>query len=118
VKDKYLPKLITGELIGCFGLTEPNVGSDPSSMQTVCQKQKNGSYKLNGSKNWITNSPIADIFIIWAKDISDNKIKGFVLDKEMKGISAPSIEGKMSLEISETGMIFLEDVIVPAENQL
>lgn len=98
LKDKYLPELMAGEAVGCFGLTEPNVGSDPSSMLTKAEQQKDGSWILNGSKNWITNSPIADIFVIWAKDVKDGKIKGFVVDKRIhEGVEAPSIEGKMSL---------------------
>lgn len=88
---------MSGDIIGCFGLTEPNVGSDPNNMSTKAIKQSDGSYILNGSKNWITNSPIADIFVVWAKD-ENQKLKGFVLDKhEMEGIEAPSIDGKMSL---------------------
>lgn len=121
-KEKYLPKLATGELIGCFGLTEPDHGSDPGSMVTRATKTSAG-YSLSGSKNWITNSPIADIFIVWAKvfgdsDIPDGTIKGFILEKGMKGLSAPKIEGKMSLRASVTGMIMMSDVAVPAENML
>ncbi|KAG0224412.1 hypothetical protein BGW41_005135 [Actinomortierella wolfii] len=102
-KEKWLPKLAKGELVGCFGLTEPNHGSDPGSMETVARKV-NGHYVLNGSKTWITNSPIADVFVVWAKDLSDGgKIKGFVLEKGMKGLSAPKIEGKFSLRASVTG---------------
>ena len=114
-KEKYLPGLASGDLIGCFGLTEPDHGSDPSGMKT--RAQWNGShYILNGSKNWITNSPIADVFIIWAK--LDGVIKGFILDRTMKGIQTPEIHGKLSLRASKTGMIFLEDVMVPKENVL
>jgi glutaryl-CoA dehydrogenase len=116
-KKKYLPKLATGEYIGCFGLTEPNHGSDPSSMTTRATKLKDGSYVLNGSKNWITNSPIADIFIIWAKDDTGD-IRGFILEKNMKGLTTPKIQGKFSLRASITGMIFMEDVQVPAANIL
>lgn len=112
-KEKYLPKLAKGELIGCFGLTEPDHGSDPSSMITRAVKT-NGGFILNGAKNWITNSPIADIFVVWAK--LDDKIRGFVLEKGMKGLTAPKIEGKMSLRASETGMISMQDVFVPEEN--
>jgi len=112
-KQKYLPKLATGELIGCFGLTEPDHGSDPGSMITRATKTKDG-YILNGAKNWITNSPIADVFVIWAK--LDNVIRGFVLEKGMKGLTAPKIEGKMSLRASITGMISMQDVHVPEEN--
>jgi glutaryl-CoA dehydrogenase len=115
-REKYLPKLASGDDIGCFGLTEPDHGSDPSGMKT--RAHWNGfNYVLNGSKNWITNSPIADIFIIWAKD-DDGKIKGFILDRTMKGIQTPIIHGKLSLRSSKTGMIFMEDVHVPKENML
>ena len=115
-KDKYLPELAKGNLIGCFGLTEPDHGSDPSGMKTRAVF-KDGNYILNGSKNWITNSPIADVFIIWAKD-DNNDIRGFILEKEMKGLSCPKIEGKFSLRTSNTGMIFMDNVIVPKENVL
>ena len=114
-KQKYLPELAKGKLIGCFGLTEPNHGSDPGSMETRARKQKDGSYILSGSKNWITNSPIADVFVIWAKD-DEGDIRGFVLEKGMKGLTAPKIEGKFSLRASTTGMIFMDDVTVPAAN--
>jgi glutaryl-CoA dehydrogenase len=117
VKDKYLPRLMAGEIVGCFGLTEPNSGSDPGSMSTRAKLTPKGSYILNGAKNWITNSPIADVFVVWAKD-ETGVIRGFVLDKDMAGIVAPTIEGKLSLCASETGMIMLEDVEVPAENVL
>lgn len=116
-KAKYLPELASGKMVGCFGLTEPNHGSDPSSMETRAKKQSDGSWILNGSKNWITNSPIADVFIIWAKD-DEGIIRGFILEKDMKGLSAPKIEGKFSLRASTTGMIFMEDVHVPAGQQL
>ena len=116
-KEKYLPSLAKGETIGCFGLTEPNHGSDPSGMETRARKQPDGSFLLSGAKNWITNSPIADVFIIWAKD-DDNVIRGFILEKEMEGLSAPKIDGKFSLRASTTGMIFMDDVKVPAENML
>jgi glutaryl-CoA dehydrogenase len=115
-KDKYLPELAKGNLIGCFGLTEPDHGSDPSGMKTRAVF-KDGNYILNGSKNWITNSPIADVFIIWAKD-EKNDIRGFILEKDMKGLSCPKIEGKFSLRTSNTGMIFMDNVIVPKENML
>lgn len=115
-KEKYLPELAKGNMIGCFGLTEPDHGSDPSGMKTNAVL-KDGSYVLNGSKNWITNSPIADIFIIWAKD-EYNDIRGFILEKDMKGISCPKIQGKFSLRTSVTGMIFMDNVIVPKENML
>ena len=115
-KDKYLPELAKGNLIGCFGLTEPDHGSDPSGMKTKAVL-KDGNYILNGSKNWITNSPIADVLIIWAKD-ENNDIKGFILEKNMKGLSCPKIEGKFSLRTSNTGMIFMDNVVVPKENML
>ena len=117
-KEKYLPKLAKGEFIGCFGLTEADAGSDPSSMLTTAKKVDDG-YVLNGSKMWISNSPIADIFIIWAKSQAhDNKIKGFILEKGMKGLSAPVIEGKMSLRASITGEIILENVHVSNDHIL
>lgn len=115
-KDRFLPGLAKGDLIGCFGLTEPDHGSDPSGMKTKAIL-KDGNYILNGSKNWITNSPIADVFIIWAKD-ENNDIRGFILEKEMKGLSCPKIEGKFSLRASNTGMIFMDNVVVPKENIL
>ena len=115
-KDKYLPKLAKGELIGCFGLTEPDHGSDPSGMKTRARFDGD-NYILNGSKNWITNSPIADIFIVWAKD-EHNIIRGFILEKGMTGLSAPKIEGKFSLRASNTGMIFMDNVMVPKENMI
>lgn len=119
LKDKYLPGLIDGSMVGAFGLTEPNHGSDPGSMlsRAVKAKEKPGFWKLSGSKNWITNSPIADVFVYWAKDEAGN-IRGFVLDRGMNGISTPSLDGKVSLKASETGMIMLEDVYVPEENVL
>jgi glutaryl-CoA dehydrogenase len=116
-KSKYLPELAKGNLIGCFGLTEPNHGSDPAGMETRARLQKDGSYVLSGSKNWITNSAIADVFIVWAKD-DEGEIRGFILEKGMKGLSAPKIEGKFSLRASVTGMIFMDDVHVPASNLL
>jgi glutaryl-CoA dehydrogenase len=115
-KDRFLPELAKGNLIGCFGLTEPDHGSDPSGMKTRAVF-KDGHYILNGSKNWITNSPIADVFIIWAKD-EQNDIRGFILEKGMKGLSCPKIEGKFSLRTSNTGMIFMDNVVVPKENML
>jgi len=114
-KEKYLDGLASGELVGCFGLTEPNAGSDPAGMQTRAKKQANGNYLLNGTKTWITNSPIADVFVVWAKD-DNGDIRGFVLEKGMKGLSAPKIEGKLSLRASITGMIVMDDVEVPATN--
>lgn len=117
-REKYLPKLARGEFIGCFGLTEPDHGSDPSGMLTNAKKV-DGGYVLSGSKNWITNAPIADILIVWAKsDSHDNKIKGFVLEKGMPGLSTPKIEGKFSLRSCVTGMIMMDDVFVPDDNIL
>jgi len=111
-RQKYLPKLATGELIGCFGLTEPDAGSDPSGMKTRAEKI-DGGYRLTGAKMWISNSPIADVFIIWAKsDAHDGKIRGFVLDKGLKGLSAPKITGKQSLRASVTGEIVMKGVEV------
>jgi glutaryl-CoA dehydrogenase len=115
-KERFLPRLARGELIGCFGLTEPDHGSDPSGMKT--KAVLNGdNYILNGSKCWITNSPIADVLIIWAKDES-GEVRGFILEKNMKGLSCPKIEGKFSLRSSITGMIFMDNVVVPKENVL
>ncbi|MGL5448341.1 MAG: acyl-CoA dehydrogenase [Rhabdaerophilum sp.] len=111
-REKYLPKLASGEYIGCFGLTEPDAGSDPGSMTTRADKTANG-YRLNGAKTWISNAPIADVFVIWAKSAAHGgKIRGFVLEKGMKGLSAPKIGGKLSLRASITGEIVLEDVEV------
>lgn len=119
LKEKYIPKLATGEMIGCFGLTEPDAGSDPAGMKTKAVKLPSGDYSLSGSKTWITNSPIADICIVWAKDTSDgDKIKGFVVERAFGGVETPVIEGKLSLRASTTGMIMLDDVHVPAENML
>ena len=123
-RKKYLPRLATGELVGCFGLTEPNHGSDPAGMLTRA-RPVDGGYLLKGSKMWITNSPIADVFVVWAK-LADpdgkvggqESIHGFILDKGMKGLAAPKIEGKMSLRASITGEIVMDDVFVPAENLL
>ncbi len=114
-KKKYLPKLATGDWVGCFGLTEPDGGSDPGAMKTRAVKTRDG-YLLRGSKMWITNSPIADVFVVWAKDDAGD-IRGFVLEKGMKGLSAPKIEGKFSLRASVTGEIAMEDVFVPEENK-
>jgi len=116
-RQKYLPSLATGEKIGCFGLTEPNHGSDPAGMESNARKE-DGVYILNGSKNWITNSPLADVFIVWAMNKEEGRIRGFILEKEMKGLTAPKIEGKFSLRASHTGMIFMDDVVVPEENML
>ena len=120
-KKKYLPKLASGEWVGCFGLTEPNHGSDPGSMETRAKKV-DGGWILQGNKMWITNSPIADVFIIWAKVFGgadpDGEIRGFILEKAMKGLSAPKIHGKFSLRASSTGEIVMEEVFVPDENML
>ena len=117
-KEKYLPKLTGGEWIGCFGLTEPDAGSDPAGMRTFAKKV-DGGYCLNGSKTWISNAPVADVFVVWAKsDAHDGKIRGFILEKGMDGLTAPKIEGKMSLRSSVTGMIMMDDVHVPEENLL
>jgi glutaryl-CoA dehydrogenase len=113
-KKKYLPKLATGEWIGCFGLTEPNHGSDPGSMVTRAKKVKDG-YSLSGTKMWISNSPIADVFVVWAKT-EDNVIRGFILEKGWKGLSAPAIHGKVGLRASITGEIVMDEVFVPEEN--
>jgi len=108
-KQKYLPKLASGEYIGCFGLTEPDAGSDPAGMRTHAKKA-DGGFVLNGSKTWISNAPIADVFVVWAKSAEhDDKIKGFILEKGMRGLSAPKIENKLSLRASITGMIMMED---------
>ncbi|MFM0672614.1 acyl-CoA dehydrogenase [Paraburkholderia sediminicola] len=117
-KQKYLPKLVTGEWIGCFGLTEPNHGSDPGSMVTRAKKV-DGGYSLSGSKMWITNSPIADVFVVWAKLEEDGKdaIRGFILEKGWKGLSAPTIHSKVGLRASVTGEIVLDEVFVPEENR-
>eukprot|EP00824_Muranothrix_gubernata_P004314 TRINITY_DN15486_c0_g1_i1.p1 TRINITY_DN15486_c0_g1~~TRINITY_DN15486_c0_g1_i1.p1 ORF type:complete len:441 (+),score=102.64 TRINITY_DN15486_c0_g1_i1:33-1325(+) len=117
-RQKYLPRLARGEIIGCFGLTEPDHGSDPGGIETKATKLKNG-YLLNGTKSWITNSPISDLFVVWAKDHSDkNQIRGFILEKGMKGLSAPKIEGKLSLRASPTGQIVMEDVEVSEDMML
>ncbi len=113
-KQKYLPKLAKGEWVGCFGLTEPNAGSDPGSMQTRARKVE-GGYSLTGNKMWITNSPIADVLVVWAKD-DEGEIRGFVLERGMKGLSTPKIEGKFSLRASITGEIVMDEVFVPEEN--
>ena len=115
-RQKYLPGLASGDLIGCFGLTEPDAGSDPSSMKTTATKVK-GGYSLSGSKMWISNSPIADVFVVWAKSKEHgDAIKGFILEKEMNGLSAPKIKGKLSLRASITGEIVMDNVFVPDEN--
>ena len=114
-KQKYLPKLATGEWIGCFGLTEPNYGSDAGGMITRAKKVP-GGFSLTGSKMWISNSPIADVFVVWAKN-DEGLIRGFILEKGMKGLSAPKISGKMGLRASITGEIVMDEVFVPAENE-
>jgi glutaryl-CoA dehydrogenase len=115
-RKQYLPPLATGERIGCFGLTEPDHGSDPGSMITRA-RAVDGGYRLSGAKTWISNSPIADVFVVWAKD-DGGVIRGFILEKGMRGLSAPKIEGKFSLRASITGEIVMDDVLVPAENVL
>ncbi|HEY9031706.1 MAG TPA: acyl-CoA dehydrogenase [Kangiella sp.] len=114
-KEKFLPKLATGEWVGCFGLTEPDSGSDPGSMKTRAKKV-DGGYRLTGNKMWITNSPIADVFIVWGKD-DEGEIRGFILEKGMEGLSAPKIEGKFALRASITGEIVMDNVFVPEENK-
>ncbi len=117
-RRKYLPKLASGEHIGCFGLTEPDAGSDPAGMRTRAEKT-DGGYRLTGSKMWISNSPVADVFVVWAKSAEhDGEIRGFVLDKGMAGLSAPKIEGKLSLRASITGEVVMDNVEVPEENLL
>ena len=117
-RRRYLPKLATGEMIGCFGLTEPDAGSDPGSMRTRAEKI-DGGYRLSGAKMWITNSPIADLFVVWAKsDEHEGRIKGFLLEKGMPGLSAPKIREKLSLRASITGEIVMDGVEVPEENLL
>jgi len=115
-RERWLPRLATGEIVGCFGLTEPDHGSDPGSMVTRA-RAADGGYRLSGAKMWITNSPIADLFVIWAKDDAGD-IRGFLLEKGMKGLSAPKIEGKFSLRASVTGEVVMDDVFVPSENLL
>jgi glutaryl-CoA dehydrogenase len=117
-RKKYLPKLATGEWIGCFGLTEPDAGSDPGGMKTRAEKTADG-YRLTGTKMWISNAPIADVFVVWAKSAwHDNQIRGFILERGMKGLSAPKIGGKLSLRASITGEIVMDGVVVSEENLL
>jgi len=117
-RDRFLPKLAKGEMVGCFGLTEPNHGSDPAGMETRAKYiESDKVYILNGSKTWITNSPIADVAVVWAK-CEDGHIRGFLVERGFKGFSTPKIEGKFSLRASTTGMIMLEDVVVPEANLL
>lgn len=115
-RERFLPKLASGELIGCFGLTEPDAGSDPSGMKTHAKKV-DGGFRLQGAKTWISNAPVSDVFVIWAKD-DRNDIRGFLLEKGAAGLSAPKIEGKFSLRASSTGQIVMDDVFVPDENVL
>lgn len=115
-KDHYLPKMAKGEMIGCFGLTEPDAGSDPGSMKSTAKKTK-GGYKLSGSKTWITNSPIADLLIIWAKD-EEGTLRGFIVERKDKGLETPYLKGKFSLRASATGQIFMDDIFVPEERVL
>ena len=115
-REKYLPKLASGEWVGCFGLTEPDHGSDPGSMVTRA-RTVDGGYKLSGAKMWISNSPIADVFVVWAKN-DEGKIRGFILERDMEGLSTPKIEGKFSLRASVTGEIAMDEVFVPEENLL
>ena len=114
-RRKYLPGLSSGKLIGCFGLTEPDAGSDPAGMRTVARKNGDG-YRISGSKTWITNAPFADVFVVWAKsEAHDGAIRGFTLEKGMAGLDAPKIEGKLSLRTSATGMIMMDDVALPSD---
>jgi glutaryl-CoA dehydrogenase len=115
-REKYLPRLRAGEMVGCFGLTEPDAGSDPASMRTRA-KAVDGGFVLNGAKTWITNAPIADVLLVWAKD-DGGEIRGFLLERGMAGLTTPKIEGKFSLRSSATGMIMMQDVLVPTENLL
>ena len=115
-RAKYLPRLAAGEIIGCFGLTEPDAGSDPGSMKTRARKVDGGHW-LTGTKTWISNAPVADVFVVWAKN-DDGVIRGFILERGMNGLSTPKIEGKLSLRASVTGQIAMDDVFVPAENEL
>jgi glutaryl-CoA dehydrogenase len=114
-KQKYLPRMATGELIGCFGLTEPHGGSDPANMKTHAKRRGN-DWVINGAKMWITNSPIADLCVVWAR--TEEGIRGFIIEKGTKGLAAPEIEKKFSLRASATGALFFEDVVVPDENML
>ena len=115
-REKHLPRLARGEIIGCFGLTEPDAGSDPGSMKTRARKV-DGGHVLSGTKTWISNAPVADLFVVWAKNDAE-VIRGFILERGMKGLSTPKIEGKFSLRASATGQIAMDDVFVPAENEL
>merc|ERR1712048_1144496 len=116
-KEKWLPRLATGEVIGCFGLTEPNHGSDPSGMETKAG-EKDDHYVLSGAKNWITSSPVADVCLVWAKTDTDGKVRGFLVEREFEGLETPIIKGKFSLRASPTGMIHMDEVKVPKANVL
>ncbi|GAA5835045.1 hypothetical protein JCM11251_000147 [Rhodosporidiobolus azoricus] len=118
LKDKFLPALAAGDMIGCFGLTEPDHGSDPAGMTTEATQLQDGSFSLSGAKTWISNSPVADVFVVWAKCKWDGKIRGFVLEKGWKGLTAPAIKNKTALRASITGSIFMDEVPVPAGNIL
>ena len=115
-KNHYLPKMASGEIIGCFGLTEPDAGSDPSSMKSLAKKVK-GGYKIKGTKTWITNAPIADLLIIWAKD-EEGKLRGFIVERQDEGLETPYLKGKFSLRASATGQIFMDDLFVPEDRVL
>src|SRR3546814_6042156 len=115
-KERFLPGLRSGELIGCFGLTEPDHGSDPGSMRSRA-KSVAGGYRLSGTKQWITHSPVADVFVVWAKD-DTGKVGGFILEKGMEGLAAPKIEGKFSVRASPTGFVMMDEVFEPEENRL
>lgn len=115
-RRKYLPRLVSGEIVGCFGLTEPDAGSDPGSMKTRARKVE-GGYRVSGTKTWISNAPVADVLVVWAKNDA-GVIRGFLLERGMDGLSTPKIEGKLSLRASATGQISMNDVFVPAENEL
>ncbi|NIR32013.1 MAG: acyl-CoA dehydrogenase [Gammaproteobacteria bacterium] len=115
-RSRYLPKLARGELIGCFGLTEPDAGSDPAGLKTRARRVE-GGYRLSGTKTWISNSPVADVFVVWARD-DTGEVGGFILEKQMEGLTAPPIKGKFSLRASSTGQIVMDDVLVPQENRL
>jgi len=117
-KAKYLPELAAGRLVGCFGLTEPNAGSDPAGMTTTARRNADGSYTLTGAKMWITNSPVSDLMLVWAKDTSDGRVRGFLLERGMNGLETPTVEGKFSLRASSTGSISMDDVVVPASHVL
>ncbi|KAK7792821.1 hypothetical protein R5R35_006001 [Gryllus longicercus] len=118
-KQKYIPRLATGEIVGCFGLTEPNHGSDAGGMETRAKyNSQTKSYSLTGSKTWITNAPIADVLLIWARTVDEGKVRGFIVERGSKGLDTPKIEGKFSLRASTTGMIFMDDVEVPEDNVL